>query len=124
MTDAPLTRSEIERQLALCETMPPEPWEPEIGTAACCVLDPDRRQVAAALGLDIASFIAAARTALPRALREVLRLQDEVEYHQQQADKYRMGWLAAIGGLGSADARSTRLRRALDAAGVVLGSDG
>lgn len=76
-----MTPEQIAAALPLCEAVPDGPWRPEIGTHACCVLDQNGQQIAAALGLRMAEFIAAARTGWPAALKEVERLRAQIDGH-------------------------------------------
>ena len=84
MTDAPLTREEAERLLALCEAATASPWS-SYGSAPgpWAVHAEPQLPWPLIVAFDVphwadAELVAAARTALPRALHEVLRLQAEI----------------------------------------------
>jgi hypothetical protein len=87
-----MTREEALQLLALCEKATAEPWTrfyaPHRGHSPTVAIQHDGRDLIKWPGFDDqpnaaqdAAFIAAARTKFPCALRDVLRLQDELADH-------------------------------------------
>lgn len=133
-----MTRDEIERLLALCEAATAGEWiakngiifssahpfnaESETRSAVSYYRD-EFRATGHLLNHDgDGAFIAAARTALPRALREVLRLREQL--HECKCGQFPVHLTAErFQRAMEAEEECARLRRALDAAGIVLESN-